>query len=74
MHKHGIMPRKSPNIQILKQVRENPTSWVSSSSTPKKTVIRAKMILESEAGKSVNNLPKNYRPIQIKLSADEKNL
>ena len=50
------MPRKPPNIQILKQDRETPTRWISSRSPPKQTVVRAKMILESEAGKPIKQI------------------
>ena len=53
MYSLGIMPRKAPRIRIPEEDKAILLKRASSRTLPKQTVDRAKMILDSEAGKPV---------------------
>ncbi len=56
MYIYGIMPRKTPIIAIAAENKHTLLRWANSRTLSKQVVDRAKMILDSEAGKLVKQI------------------
>lgn len=56
MYIHSIMPRKTPTIEIAAENKQILLRWANSRTLSKQVVDRAKMILDSEAGKLVKQI------------------
>ena len=56
MYIYGIMPRKTPTIEIAAENKHILLRWANSRTLSKQVVDRAKMVLDSEAGKPVKQI------------------
>ena len=61
------MPRKTPKIVISQEDKVNLLNMASSRTLPKQTVDRAKMILDSEAGKPVKQIAQELNTYSNKV-------
>jgi transposase len=61
------MPRKTPKIEIPTADRETLARWANSRTLPKQTVERAKMILDSGAGKPVKQIAQELNTYPNKI-------
>ena len=67
MYNLGIMPSKTPKIVISQEDKVNLLNMASSRTLPKQTVDRAKMILDSEAGKPVKQIAQELNTYSNKV-------
>lgn len=61
------MPRKTPKIKVIASDKAILLRWIASRTLPKQTVDRAKMILDSEAGKPVKQIAQELNTYPNKI-------